>query len=86
MYRVPQLSELTEYTNAWLEAQRQFDINCFSIIGCLTGSENRIMPENINPLDELEDLLDVKDAKVALIELEKKDAIPLDDFIRDLGL
>jgi hypothetical protein len=82
----PQLSDLVEYRNNWLKAEREFAINCFSIIGCFPASQNISMPETINPLNEIENLLDVMDAKEALIEAEEKGATSLSDFIKELGI
>lgn len=86
MYNIPYLYDLVEYRNTWLKAEREFAINCFSIVGCFVGSQNIIVPGDINPLNELEDFADVNDAKGALAEVEEEGAIPLDDFIRELGL
>lgn len=41
-------AEQIEYRSAWLQAEREFAINCFSIIGCFPASQN------INPLTELD--------------------------------
>lgn len=86
MYDIPQLFDIVEYRNTWLKAEQEFAINCFSIIGCYWEPQNIVMPETINPFNELEDLIDIKDVNVAITEVEKKGSIPLNDFIKELGL
>lgn len=91
MYRMPQLSDLTEYTDKWVKAEREFAISCYSIIGCYLTPQNMVISEphnldNINPLNELENLLDVMDAKEALIEAEEKGSTSLSHFIKELDL
>jgi hypothetical protein len=84
MYSTPELTDLIEYRSVWLQAEREFAISCFSIIGCSPASQS--ISEDVNQLNELEDLIDIKDARLALIETEKKGAIPIDVLIDELGL
>ena len=48
-----QVSDLDEYKFLWLEAEREFAINCFSIIGCPIIPENQNSSQDIIPLDDI---------------------------------
>lgn len=50
------------------------------------GKETVVPIEDLRLLDELEDRIDLADARAALAETKRKGAKPLDAILRDLGL
>ncbi|WAC06614.1 MAG: hypothetical protein OS130_10150 [Thermodesulfobacteriota bacterium] len=41
-----------DYKTAWLEAERDFAVQCFSIPGCLILSQNNNISNEVNPLNQ----------------------------------
>ena len=42
--------------------------------------------EDLELVEAIEDRIDIKEARAALLEAEEKGTIPLDDFLKELGL
>ena len=52
--------DLDEYKSIWLKAEREFEINCFSIPGCMGKQININTTEDTQTLNDLEEPIPIR--------------------------